>query len=138
MSESEFYCPLYDGQITQYDCDEISCGAKSDYLPNDGLPHLLSLNTIRSKRYLCLSCEHCIDEDKTEIQKQIDKFNGSAAPSKRMSENEIRQRLSGRAAEYLMFMDDDDETPTQTDLTNDNNIIISPDFQKLKDNVELF
>lgn len=47
-------------------------------------------------------------EDKKDTQKQIDKSNDSSESSHKMSEEEIKRRLSGRAAEYLMFMDDDE------------------------------
>jgi len=54
---AEFYCPLYDGNISQYDCDEISCGAKHGWIPNDGLPKLMEIATIKEKKELCLTCE---------------------------------------------------------------------------------
>ena len=54
---AEFFCPLYDGNISQYDCDEISCGAKHGWIPNDGLPKLMDIEVIRKKRELCLACE---------------------------------------------------------------------------------
>ena len=57
-SENEdLFCPLYNGNISQYDCDEISYGAKHGWIPNDGLPKLIDIETIKKKRELCLVCE---------------------------------------------------------------------------------
>ena len=47
------YCPLYEGEITQYDCHEISCGAKNNYIANDGLPPLVPIEEIRKRFALC-------------------------------------------------------------------------------------
>ena len=54
---TEFFCPLYDGNISQYDCYEISYGAKHGWMPNDGLPKLIEIATIKEKQELCLACE---------------------------------------------------------------------------------
>lgn len=54
---AEFFCPLYDGNISQYDCDKISDCAKHGWMPNDGLPKLIDVETIKEKRELCLVCE---------------------------------------------------------------------------------
>ena len=43
MEKHEFYCPLYDGMIEQYDCDEISYGAKTGRYVNDGWRFLCRL-----------------------------------------------------------------------------------------------
>ena len=56
MDNLKFYCPLYDGKITAYDCDKISCAARYGYLPNDGLPPILPLKVIVSKKNVCLKC----------------------------------------------------------------------------------
>lgn len=55
-AEKSFYCPLYNGKITQYDCDELCCGVKTGYFPNDGLPHLMKLSDISRKRESCIKC----------------------------------------------------------------------------------
>jgi len=41
QDDSHFFCPVYDGLVDQYDCDEISCGVKLGWIPNDGVspPH---------------------------------------------------------------------------------------------------
>ena len=58
MEKYEFYCPLYDGMLEQYDCDEISYGAKTGRYVNDGLPFLVPIETAYEKRDICLNCEH--------------------------------------------------------------------------------
>lgn len=54
---NEFFCPIYSGNINQYDCDEISCGVNNGWIPNDGLPFLMDIETILRKREICLACE---------------------------------------------------------------------------------
>lgn len=54
---NEFFCPIYSGNVNQYDCDEISFGVKNGWIPNDGLPLLMDIETILRKRELCLACE---------------------------------------------------------------------------------
>ena len=53
-----------------------------------------------------------------------------------MDENEIRKRLAGRAAEYMMFNDDEEDTEAPVDITSTSNVIVFPDFEKLKNEVE--
>ena len=43
------------------------------------------------------------------IDQMVDGIVGKQKPNPSEREKEIRQKLSGRALEYLMFMDDDDE-----------------------------
>jgi hypothetical protein len=102
MQMDKKYCPLYEGEITQYDCHEISCGAKTNYIANDGLPPLVSIEKIRTKRQICLDCQG-VTANETEIATHNDP---PIKKEKKMSEDEIRRRLAGRAAEYLMFLDD--------------------------------
>lgn len=52
-----------------------------------------------------------------------------------MDENEIRKRLAGRAAEYMMFKGEED-TEVPVDITSTGNVIVFPDFEKLKNEVE--
>ena len=96
------YCPLYEGEITQYDCHEISCGTKNNYIANDGLPPLVPIEEIRKKRQICLDCQG-IKASEIEIATSN---NQSIKKENKMSEDEIRRRLAGRAAEYLMFLED--------------------------------
>ena len=53
-----------------------------------------------------------------------------------MDEKEIRKRLAGRAAEYMMFNDDEEDTEASVDITSTGNVIVFPDFEKLKNEVE--
>lgn len=54
-----------------------------------------------------------------------------------MDEEEIRKRLAGRAAEYMMFRDDEEEnTETTAEVSSSDNVIVFPDFEKLKSEVE--
>ena len=54
-----------------------------------------------------------------------------------MDEKEIRKRLAGRAAEYMMFRDDEEEnTKTTAEVSSSGNVIVFPDFEKLKSEVE--
>ena len=54
-----------------------------------------------------------------------------------MDENEIMKRLAGRAAEYVMFKDDEEENAkTTAEVSSSGNVIVFPDFEKLKSEVE--
>lgn len=53
-----------------------------------------------------------------------------------MDENEIKRRLGGRAAEYMMFKDDEEYTEIPADDSSAGNVITFPDFEKLKNEVE--
>lgn len=53
-----------------------------------------------------------------------------------MDDNEIKRRLAGRAAEYMMFKDDEEDTEVPADITSTGNVIVFPDFEKLKSEVE--
>ena len=54
-----------------------------------------------------------------------------------MDEKEIRKRLAGRAAEYMMFRDDEEENgETTAEVSSSDNVIVFPDFEKLKSEVE--
>ena len=113
MAQEKFYCPLYEGEINQYDCDEIQCGANTDYIPNDGLPQLLSIDVIRSKKEVCLNCKKNGRNAKDIITQMVDGIaknpNEGKDPTEMIRIEEQRKRLAGRAMDYLMFLDDDDE-----------------------------
>lgn len=53
-----------------------------------------------------------------------------------MDDNEIKRRLAGCAAEYMMFKDDEEDTEAPVDITSTGNVIVFPDFEKLKSEVE--
>ena len=57
MTDKEFYCPLYEGNVSKYDCDEMRYGANNNHLVNDGLPHLMPLKDIQKKRMICIRCQ---------------------------------------------------------------------------------
>lgn len=81
------------------------------------------------------------DKEKDVISQMVEGIIGSE-PDKNATPEEIEKykqakaNLSGRALEYYMFMDDDEGISTSADEPKASNIIIFPDFQKLKDNVE--
>ena len=53
-----------------------------------------------------------------------------------MDDNEIKKRLAGRAAEYMMFKDDEEDTEAPADTSSASNVIVFPNFEKLKSEVE--
>ena len=54
-----------------------------------------------------------------------------------MDDNEIKRRLTGRAAEYMMFRDDEEENDeTTAEVSSSSNVIVFPDFENLKNEVE--
>lgn len=53
-----------------------------------------------------------------------------------MNDNEIKRRLAGRAAEYMMFKDDEEDIEVPVDITSTDNVIVFPDFEKLKNEIE--
>lgn len=53
-----------------------------------------------------------------------------------MDDNEIKRRLAGRAAEYMMFKDDEEDIEVPVYITSTGNVIVFPDFEKLKNEVE--
>ena len=50
MEKKEFYCPVYDGMVEKYDCDEISCGVDLGRFINDGLPFLMPIEEVVRKK----------------------------------------------------------------------------------------
>ena len=54
-----------------------------------------------------------------------------------MNEKEFEKILAGRAAEYMMFKDDEEENAEMTEeISSSNNVIVFPNFEKLKSEVE--
>ena len=62
MEKKEFYCPVYDGMVEKYDCDEISCGVDLGRFINDGLPFLMPIEEVVRKKDVCLRCSHRVKE----------------------------------------------------------------------------
>lgn len=52
--DKALFCPLLNEEISQYDCDEITCAAEYGRYINDGLPPLIDLAEVKEKRELCL------------------------------------------------------------------------------------
>ena len=53
-----------------------------------------------------------------------------------MDEKEIRKRLAGRAAEYMMFRDEEENAEVDAQDSSTADVIVFPDFEKLKSEVE--
>lgn len=53
-----------------------------------------------------------------------------------MDDEEIKKRLAGRAAEYIMLKDDEENSETASEISSSVNVILFPDFEKLKNEVE--
>ena len=47
-----------------------------------------------------------------------------------MDENEIRKRLAGRAAEYMMFNDDEEDIEVPAEISSSDSVI---DFSKIEE-----
>lgn len=56
--DKALFCPLLNEEISQYDCDEITCVAEYGRYINDGLPPLIDLAEVKEKRELCLRCNN--------------------------------------------------------------------------------
>lgn len=46
-----------------------------------------------------------------------------------MDDNEIKKRLAGRAAEYMMFNDDEEDTEVPTEILSSDSVIDFSDFE---------
>lgn len=61
MNEQAFYCPVFEGKISQYDCNEISTGIFRGSFIDDGLPFLMDLGVALSRRHRCQACPRNTD-----------------------------------------------------------------------------
>lgn len=118
IPQTDFGIALYNHN----DCDEICCGVNQGWLPNDGLTPLLPLSTIKSKADICCQCQagaeiveglkqetnESENADKNIVSQLVDGIMGKESEQPTEKEKELRSRLSGRALEYLMFMDDEE------------------------------
>ena len=59
MSKTAFYCPVYEGEVEEYDCSEISTGIHRGRFVNDGIPFLMDIETALSRKVRCQSCARC-------------------------------------------------------------------------------
>lgn len=117
MSEERFHCPVYEGDITDYYCAEISTGIYLGYFLNDGYPPLMDIKTASIRKARCQACDRCpkhyrrgniplktamhhlgFPEDFREIEevlRQINEENGSIYISYRDDVIQLRQLSSG-------------------------------------------
>ena len=70
--------------------------------------------------------------EKGDVQKIIDRMIFLLE----QKEESIKRRLAGRAVEYMMFKDDEENTESKPGISSSNNVIVFPDFEKLKSEVE--
>lgn len=53
-----------------------------------------------------------------------------------MDDNEIKRRLAGRAAEYMMFKDNEDDTETPVEISSSDSVIDFLDLEKSKNKIQ--
>lgn len=53
-----------------------------------------------------------------------------------MDENEIKRRLAGRAAEYMMFKDDEEDTEALAEISSSDSVIDFLDLKESKDKIQ--
>lgn len=53
-----------------------------------------------------------------------------------MNDNEIKRRLAGRAAKYMMFKDDEEETKVPIEISSYDSVIDFLDLEESKDKIQ--
>lgn len=53
-----------------------------------------------------------------------------------MDDNEIKRRLAGRAAEYMMFNDDEEDTEVSVEISSSDSIIDFLDLEESKNKIQ--
>lgn len=53
-----------------------------------------------------------------------------------MNDNEIKRRLAGRAAEYMMFNDDEEDTEVPAEISSSDSVIDFLDLEESKDKIQ--
>lgn len=53
-----------------------------------------------------------------------------------MDDNEIKRRLAGRAAEYMMFKDDEEDTEAQAEISSTDSVIDFLDLEESKNKIQ--
>lgn len=53
-----------------------------------------------------------------------------------MDDNEIKRRLAGRAAEYMMFKDDEEDTEALAEISSSDSVIDFLDLKESKDKIQ--
>ncbi len=59
MGKNVFYCPVYEGQIEEYDCVEISTAIHIGRFIDDGIPFIMSIETALKRKHRCFACPRC-------------------------------------------------------------------------------
>lgn len=54
---SQNYCPVYKGEISAYECDEICVCVDNGRLINDGIPPLMEQSKILERKEECINCK---------------------------------------------------------------------------------
>ena len=55
--EKKFYCPLYEGNISQFDCDDLCMGVDFHHFDCEDKPHLMTIAEIGKKYMVCVKCQ---------------------------------------------------------------------------------
>lgn len=53
-----------------------------------------------------------------------------------MDDNDIKRRLAGRAAEYMMFKDDEEDTEALAEISSSDSVIDFLDLEESKDKIQ--
>ena len=53
-----------------------------------------------------------------------------------MNDNEIKRRLAGRAAEYMMFKDDEEDTEVPAEISTSDSVIDFLDLEESKNKIQ--
>lgn len=53
-----------------------------------------------------------------------------------MNDNEIKRRLAGHAAEYMMFNDDEEDTEVPAEISSSDSVIDFLDLEESKDKIQ--
>ena len=53
-----------------------------------------------------------------------------------MDDNEIKRRLAGRAAEYMMFKDDEEDTEVSSEISLSDSVIDFLDLEESKNKIQ--
>lgn len=53
-----------------------------------------------------------------------------------MNDNEIKRRLTGRAAEYMMFNDDEEDTEVPAEISSSDSVIDFSNLEESKNKIQ--
>lgn len=57
--EPRFDCPVFEGQVSDYDCSEISTGIHLRRFIDDGIPFLMDIRAALARKHRCHACHRC-------------------------------------------------------------------------------